>query len=438
MLTLLLVVATACSLHSQTDPQYLRDLEHDCMTSANLLTITGMSPNDECLKSVPQEKFPDDFFSVFRQHAEPLHTSKWAWDAFNTGETLRENLQPADKAWFALMDNEAAWGSAGSVNQPGISLVTTALRAMPTEQPLVTDPAQPGQGFPFDHLQNSLINANEPLWLSHNSESGKWTFVYTSYATGWILSRDAASIPAEHALSWPQLRLVAFTEDGYSVSDSKGRFLFNSRIGLVLPLVEANSENFEVLVATSKNADGEATFEVASVSRRSAETIPMPPTTENLVSVASSLLGKPYGWGGLHENRDCSSTIRDLFMPFGIWLPRNSREQAVIGRQISLLDLSEKQKVELILQEGLPFATLLHKKGHILLYVGIEDGYPVVFHSVWDLTFQSKDQRTRRHVGKIVLSTLRPGKASRTIVQGSTILADLESMNVLETSSANH
>ena len=38
-------------------------------------------------------------------------------------------------------------------------------------------------------------------------------------------------------------------------------------------------------------------------------------------------MGVKYGWGGIDGGRDCSSTIKDLLTPFGIWLPRDSKDQ---------------------------------------------------------------------------------------------------------------
>ena len=46
---------------------------------------------------------------------------------------------------------------------------------------------------------------------------------------------------------------------------------------------------------------------------------------------------QPYGYGGLYDNRDCSAMTRDLFAPFGLYLPRNSSEQARGGKVVPLL-----------------------------------------------------------------------------------------------------
>ncbi len=401
------------------------------MTRQDLLAFTDGSSQSRPLDEISVRHFLDEYFSVFRRHEEVPDTSRWAWHAFGAGAVLRENLQPAQADWFAFMDEEAAWDRAGSINTPGVSLVTTGLRAMPTEQPLITDPTEPGQGFQFDHLQNSLVNANEPLWLSHRSRSGEWVFVFTSYASGWIHTRYAASIPETLTISWPQMPPVAFIEEGYPVRDTKGNFLFTSRIGMVLPLIRGREDEIDVLVATFRSPEGEALFEAISLPSRLTVPIPMAPTYENLATVASSLLGFPYGWGGLYANRDCSAAVRDLFMPFGLWLPRNSREQAVSGRVIKLSDLGEGQKAQLILEEAVPFATLLYKEGHIAIYVGHTDGHPVVLHSVWDLIEKTKKGETRNHIGRIVLSPLRPSSDDGPCGPGTSLLADLDSMMVL-------
>jgi hypothetical protein len=330
------------------------------------------------------------------------------------------------------MDEEAAWDSIGTLDNPGITLVTTALRAMPTTKPLINDPAKPGQGFPFDALQNSLINANEPIWLSHHSRSGKWTFVFTSYASGWVLSRDVATIPEEHTISWPQMSPVALIQEDFPVRTNRGRFLFFSRIGMIAPLVEADPNGFKVLLATSKNQAGEAVFEVITLPRHIAAAIPVAPTLRNFSLVVANMQRLSYGWGGLFENRDCSAAIRDLFMPFGLWLPRNSRQQAALGRVVRLSGLSNEDKARMIVENGIPFATLLAKKGHIALYIGNDHGSPVVLHSVWDLTAQRGSKEIRQHFGQMVFTTLNPSPAEPECGQSTTLLANLISMNNLE------
>ena len=76
------------------------------------------------------------------------------------------------------------------------------------------------------------------------------------------------------------------------------------------------------------------------------------------------------------------SLEHDLFVPFGLYLPRNSASQAAYGGSIPLVDLPNDQKESVILDQGVPFASLIWMQGHILVYVGRYQGHPVVFHDM--------------------------------------------------------
>ncbi len=373
------------------------------------------------------DDFLDRYFSVFDHHQEDMATSRWAWLALAGSGLVLDNLEPVDQAFFDAMDREAAWGQRGSIDRAGIALVTTSLRAMPTARPLVGRPGRPGQGFPFDLLQNSLVNADEPLWLSHRSASGEWTFVFTSYASGWIKSRDVATLSANQALAWRRFAPVACLVDGHPVRDRGGRFLFFTRVGMVLPLVIRTADHVSVLAAVPRPSGGDAVLETVSLPAELAVSVPCPPTVENLSLVAKRLLGSPYGWGGLNGHRDCSATIRDFFMPFGLWLPRNSRQQALEGATIALENLDAGSKQRLIVEHGKPFATLLYEPGHILLYIGQRSGVPFAFHAVWNVTTRRTGRPAKCvHIGRTIISPLCPTDA-----EGFSLLNRLASMHLL-------
>lgn len=48
---------------------------------------------------------------------------------------------------------------------------------------------------------------------------------------------------------------------------------------------------------------------------------PIPLTARAAAEIGNRMMGQPYGWGGYLFNRDCSLAMRDLFVPFGVWLP---------------------------------------------------------------------------------------------------------------------
>ncbi len=141
-----------------------------------------------------------------------------------------------------------------------------------------------------------------------------------------------------------------------------------------------------------------------------AAAFPLPLSSGALASLADGMMGRPYAWGGLYQERDCSATVRDLFIPFGLWLPRNSAQQARAGRVISLENLTPEEKEQAVLRQGVPFLTLLWMQGHVMLYIGEFRGRPLVLQNLWGIkTRRWGGGEGRRVVGRVVVTTLSPG-----------------------------
>ena len=138
-----------------------------------------------------------------------------------------------------------------------------------------------------------------------------------------------------------------------------------------------------------------------------------------------------YGWGGIYGQRDCSSTLRDLYAPFGLWLPRNSSQQAKKGQRIKIDHLSDSEKVKLIKEKAIPFKTFLHKKGHILLYVGTFNDEIVVFHNIWGIKTKKDGKEGRLIIGKAVFTSLSLGSEQRYFDKDAEILKNLISINII-------
>jgi len=145
------------------------------------------------------------------------------------------------------------------------------------------------------------------------------------------------------------------------------------------------------------------------------------------------MMGQPYGWGGLYEWRDCSSTARDVFAPFGIWLPRNSAAQGRSGSSfIPLEGLDGAEKERLIGASGVPFMSLLWMRGHIMLYLGQYRNESVVFHNIWGLRIVEEGNDNARHVlGRAVASSLRLGRELPALQDGAALLDRLKGMATL-------
>ena len=154
----------------------------------------------------------------------------------------------------------------------------------------------------------------------------------------------------------------------------------------------------------------------------------------NAAKIADELIGEPYGWGGLYGNRDCSSMTRDFFAPFGIWLPRHSEDQVKeVGNYIELQGLSPEQKEKIILEKGIPYLSLLWRKGHVMLYIGEKNGRALIFHNIWGIkTRDSAGKEGRKIIGQAVITTLHLGYELSCIDQQEGYLLNrISALNVL-------
>src|SRR5262249_51166842 len=97
--------------------------------------------------------------------------------------------------------------------------------------------------------------------------------------------------------------------------------------------------------------------------------------------------------------------------PFGIWLPRNSADQALMGKSISLEKLSKNEKQQIIAKQGMPWITLLKMPGHIVLYIGEKNQRLFIFHDFWGIHTKSIFQHSGRAiVGKTAITPIDFGK----------------------------
>lgn len=353
----------------------------------------------------------------FEKHFFTPWTSKSL--LFDAAETKRFMKQEATGSWSGvnkrrvppqqlkgIMDN-CALDSFPSRNDAAIAVAPGHLRGLPTPLPLY----QPREGAPFDMLSYPQLKLNEPLRVMHVSRDGAWYFVETAYSNGWIERRDVALVDPSFIEAWMATPKVVVVRDGATVADGRGVGTFRTKLGTILPLDSDSGGSWLVKVA-SAGEGGKAETRMSAVPHGAAARFPLDFNARNLPLVGDQLLGQPYGWGELYDLRDCSALLRDLFMPFGIWMPRTSGDQiASTRRKVDLSALAPADKEALIKSKGVPFLTLLYKPGHIMLYVGMDkEGRPLVFHDSWSVRLQDEDGERTQIVGTSAITTLKPGE----------------------------
>jgi len=182
--------------------------------------------------------------------------------------------------------------------------------------------------------------------------SGEWS-IY-GYAEDHSRKRQKASahLPEDPSVLWAEEMRADCMSGGRTSLGPGGTtyVLFSERLGIQGASYPNTAGPSEMVLQTIM--DKKAITDVFIFGWR------LPPKANklrtSLISLVNRLVGAPYGWGGLYGNRECSATLQDLFRVFGLWLPRNSSDQAKAGQSIQLGGLSHAAKEELILRRGLP------------------------------------------------------------------------------------
>ena len=379
-----------------------------------------------------QKKYEESYFSVWNMQkpSDSLASIQWPFKAFNTSKGYGENLLPLKQDFFDGMYEKSNFENYATLNKKALTLEYANIRAFPTSRPLLLDPSIAGEGFPFDYLQNSAVNANIPLLVSHYSSDKQWVFVFTSYAYGWLKTKEIVFINDAHTKNWQNAEQVRIVKEGIPLYTEKGEPLFNTRIGTMFALVDEDDTSYTILTVSSYK-NNKAMFNTSVISKDVASKEILHLNKTNINNIMREVSKTNYGWGGIYGQRDCSSTLMDLYAPFGIALPRNSSKQAKVAKVLDLKKLNDKDKIKLIKEEAVPFQTLLYKKGHIVLYVGMHNGEVVVYQNVWGIRTKVNAQEGRFIIGKPIFSTLKLGDELEDYDESNGLLKKIESMNTL-------
>ncbi len=318
-----------------------------------------------------------------------------------------------------------------SMRRLAVATAATDLRVLPSTKPFFEN----ADDFPFDALQNTALKLNEPIKVLHVSRDGLWVFVETAGVNGWVQSRDVAYIGKKLTKKWMRKTQIVIVKDFALIHDKSGFVAQKVKLGTICPIDGEDGHAYEISVAVNSGKHN-ARVVKAKVSKESARRFPLKFNRESIALVGNELINKPYGWGEMFQDRDCSSMIRDFYLPFGIWLPRGSLNQINSGRNISLTGLGGSEKERLIKEKGVPFLTLVYLKGHIMLYVGSANDKALMFHDIWGVTVRNgKGSEFKQVIGKSIVSTLTPGSELHLAVDS--LLERVSSMLVLDDRCAN-
>lgn len=248
----------------------------------------------------------------------------------------------------------------------------------------------------FDKNLRSDLLPYKPVAVLHESVDGQWLYILFGTCGGWVEKENVAYCQTRE--DWerrmtPEDFLVVTAKEIRTDTDINcprvsDKFL---PMGTVLPLANG------VKTIRGRTAYGCYTIKVPARDKNgmiydeymflpysqdvSCGYLPM--TYENAMLQAFKYHGSIYGMGGAFNSVDCSGYVRNIFLCFGIELPR----AAVLQSQLNSVDITDisdmnsPQKTKLLSEEN--GITLIYMKGHIMLYLGVVNGETYAISSIY-------------------------------------------------------
>jgi hypothetical protein len=361
-------------------------------------------------------KYNERYFQPWEISAMDLTEEEKLWQfSFAKRKMYRRYGQRISSKWFKNQIKNSNFANYDSIAQAGIVIRHANLKLYPTDKEFFYHLSRTGEGFPFDYNQNSSIYINTPIFVSHFSKDKAWVYVKTSFAFGWIKVDDMALVSPAFKEQFQNGQYgVTTTDNLHLITDNNPSLLV--KLGSIFPI-----EDDHYLLA-KRDEKGYAYIEKFSPTEVNLiAKKPIKFNKFNIAFIGKQLVGEPYGWGGKLQTRDCSALTRDFFAPFGIYLPRNSTQQAKesAGDYISLAGLSQKEKEVAIMTYGQPCKSLLFVPGHIMLYLGKKDNEPIIMHNYWGVRLKNGEKHI---LGRSVITTTKPGDERSDIKKKSMLI----------------
>lgn len=290
-------------------------------------------------------------------------------------------------------------------NKVEFALVTkrSDLRTFPTYDAVY----KKGKDRDLDRFQESGVFPGEALAVLHHSTDGKWALVRAYNYLAWMPTEDFAI--GKKA----DIEKYSNSEDFIVVTGAKAfiNHVPNSPeisnlqldMGTKLPLVSRELYKDElygqnpyanyIVQLPTKNDQGKLEVVFAPVPRGQDISLGyMAYTEQNLVKQSFKFLGERYGWGHSYNGRDCTGFVGEIYKSFGLLMPRNSGQQGkgeygLNSRFSSTSKALEKEKRI----NNLLVGDLIYISGHVMMFLGYENGQPYVIHDVKGLGYLKSD-----------------------------------------------
>ena len=386
-----------------------------------------LKQNQEGDKLVLDAKGIDSFNTKIRSVSRTVFDLS-AYPATVSGDSLKTRIMN----YAVLEDDLYLNGNKVSDNYKNILRSQTNIKAIPatvTVRYAVTTTRAPirnlptGQGLfyyaadkEFDVLQETSLDPGEPVAILHQSANGYFYYVQSYNYSGWISRFNVGLTDKRTWLQYAKPNdFLVVTDAKYVLHLGKNELLYQQGARINLVKEEPALYTVEVPVRQPNGNLSKTRLQVPKVSKAVHKGY-LPYTSNNIVRSAFKFYGMPYGWGGLKDSVDCSALVLNAYRTVGIYLPRNTDEQANTAGIRNLLEgLDNAQRLSVIrdLQPG----ACLYMDGHVVMYIGQINGAPYSIHALGSHYVKGVRQREMQ----VVVSDLTLQRSS-----GNSFLADLQ------------
>ncbi len=309
---------------------------------------------------------------------------------------------------------ELVEGEAGSFAAAAALVATAsavdALHIVVEESPLWCAPLDSGlYKLPidrdFDRNRCASLHPGEVARVLRRSADEAWVYVHAGHTTGWlqrpVLTPALPGADLQPIVRGPQL--VPLDDDARSEGGLR------LRLGTKFPIVGRDGDARRVLVPTTEGLVEDTVRLDARVHEG-----PLPFTRRNLWSLVLAEQDTPYGWGDTGGHRDCSRLLHDVMASFGFELARHSGVQAKLGTtRVDVSGMSEADKLAALDEWAARGVVLLYMPGHIMLYLGAEDGQHYAVSAISEyLVPCAGGPDTVYRIARVAVTTLELGRGS--------------------------
>ena len=258
----------------------------------------------------------------------------------------------------------------------GVTVRHAMVRNLPMADGLFEEP----DDVYYDNVQDSVLEAGEPVVILHESGDKKYYYVRMYNLFGWIAQTDIAPCSREQWLKYadPKDFLVVTGREYYTRVNGEDVFHL---MGAKLQLLQEKKNRWQVMLPYKDDKTGLLKEKPVWLSKEeSLHNGYLPYTSDQVLQQAFKFYGSLYGWGGAMRSVDCSSLVGSVYRTMGLDLPRNTSKLVKMpGEVTNFTGMNREERLQAFakLKPGSP----LSMTGHIMIYLGMQDGVPYAIHS---------------------------------------------------------